>query len=80
MQHDTAQALSQLMQIPATLGNDIFLTDLPLFSGDESKFLDWILKIKKVASLTGCKPHDLATAKSEGPVFKLLSTIPATTP
>ncbi len=58
-------------------GNDMFLNDLPTFSGDEKKFLNWILKIEKVAKLTGRSERDLATAKSEGVVFKCLSNIPA---
>ena len=34
-------------------GKGQFLGDLPTYMGDPKLFLDWILKIKKVAQFTG---------------------------
>ncbi len=72
IQQDTAQALSAM----ASHSNDAFLNDLPMFSGDEKAFLNWILKIEKVARLTGRSERGLAAAKSEGAVANCLLNLP----
>ena len=47
------QALEKMISLQDTRTNDMFLGDLPTYMGDPKLFLDWILKIKKVAQLTG---------------------------
>ena len=47
------QALEKLISLQDTSTNDMFLSDLPTYTGDPKLFLDWILKFEKVAQLTG---------------------------
>ena len=67
-----------MITLQDTRANDMFLSDLPTYTGDPKLFLDWILKIEKVAQLTGRSERDLAAAKAEGAVFKCLCNIPRT--
>ena len=48
VQHDTTQALSKIIELQDTKANDVYVNDLPKFSG-EPQFLDWILKVGKIA-------------------------------
>ena len=57
----------------------MYVNDLPTFSGEPQAFLDWILKVEKVSQLTGHPSRELATAKSEGAVFKCINNLPPTT-
>ena len=79
VQHDTTQALSKIIQLQDTRANDMYVNDLPTFSGEPQAFLDWILKVEKVSRLTGHPSKELATAKSEGAVFKCINNLPPTT-
>ena len=49
-----------------------------MYTGGPKQFLDWILKVEKVAQLTGRPEWDLATARADDAVFKCLSNIPKT--
>ena len=42
-----------MISLQDTRANDMFLSDLPTYTGDPKLFPDWILKIEKVAQLTG---------------------------
>ena len=75
VQQETTQALSTIIPLQDTRTNDAFLTDLPTFNGNPEEFLDWILKIEKVAALTGRSERELVTAKADGAVFKCLNKI-----
>jgi len=76
IQQDTTQTLAKMMEITVTKANDSFIQDLGIFTGDPREFLDWILKVEKIAKLTGRHPRELAIAKSEGAVYKCLTNIP----
>ena len=76
VQHDTSQTLARIMEMQVTKANDSFINDLDVYSGDPTGFLDWILKVEKISRLTGRAARELATAKSEGPVYKCLCNIP----
>ena len=79
VQHDTTQALSKIIQLQDTRANDMYVNDLPTFSVEPQVFLDWILKVEKVSQLTGHPSRKLATAKSEGAVFKCINNLAPTT-
>ena len=49
VQQDTTQALSKIIQLQDTKSNDVYINDLPKFSGELQQFLDWILKVEKIA-------------------------------
>ena len=51
VQQETTQALSSIIWLQDTRANDALLTDLPTFNGNPEEFLDWILKIEKVAGV-----------------------------
>ena len=53
VQHDTTQALEKIISLQDITADDMFLSNLPMYSGDPKQFLDWILKVGKVAQLTG---------------------------
>ena len=53
VQHDTTQALENMISLQYTRANDMFLSNLPMHTGDPKQFLDWIQKVEKVAQLTG---------------------------
>ena len=48
VQQDTTQALSKIIELQDTKANDIYVNDLPKFSGEPQQFLDWILKVEKI--------------------------------
>ena len=79
VQNDTTQALSKIIQLQYTRANDMYVNDLPTFSGEPQAFLDWILKVEKVSQLTGHPSRELATAKSKGAVFKCINNLAPTT-
>ena len=79
VQQETTQALSTIIRLQDTRANDAFLTDLPTFCGNPEEFLDWILKVEKVAALTGRSEIELATAKADGAVFKCLNKMKPST-
>ena len=53
VQQETTQALSKIIELQDTKANDVYVNDLPKFSGEPQQFLDWILKVEKIAQLTG---------------------------
>ena len=53
VQHDTTQALEKMISLQDTRANDMFLSNLPMYTGDPKQFLDWILKVEKVAQVNG---------------------------
>ena len=75
VQQDTTQALSKIIQLQDTKSNDVYINDLPKFSGEPQQFLDWILKVEKIARLTHQSYRELAEAKSEGAIFMCLWNI-----
>ena len=79
VQHDTTQALTKIIEMQDTRANDMYVIDLPTFSGNPQQFLNWILKVEKASQLTGRSERELATAKSEGAVYYCLRNIPRTT-
>ena len=75
IQQDTTHALSKIIELQDTKSNDVYINDLPKFSGEPQQFLDWILKVEKIARLTRQSYRELAEAKSEGAVFMCLCNI-----
>ena len=53
IQQDTTQALKKIINLQDTRATDMFLSDLPIYTGDPKLFLDWILRIEKIAQITG---------------------------
>ena len=53
VQQDTTKALTKVIELQDTRANDMYVNDLPTFSGEPQAFLDWIVKIEKVSQLTG---------------------------
>ena len=49
VQQDTTQVLSKIIELQDTKANDVYVNDLPKFSGEPQQFLDWILKVNKIA-------------------------------
>ena len=49
VQQDTTQALSKIIELQDAKTNDVYVNDLPKFSGEPQQFLDWILKVEKIA-------------------------------
>ena len=79
VQEDTTQALSKITELQDNWTNDMFVTDIPTFRGVPKSFLDWILKVEKVAKLTERSHWELANAKAEEAVSKCISNIPHST-
>ena len=73
VQRETAQALTKIADLQHGKANEAFLADLPQFRGEPEQCLDWVLKVEKIACLTGRHAQELALFKSDGPVYKLLS-------
>lgn len=71
-QENTTQALERIVDIHSSRANDMFLADVPMFSGEPAQLNDWLLKVEKVAKLTGRSERTIASAKSDGTVFRVL--------
>ena len=51
VQQDTTEALTKIIELQDTRAIDMYVSDLPKFSGEPQAFLDWIVKIEKVFNL-----------------------------
>ena len=40
-----------MITLQVTRANDMFLSDLPTYTGDQKHFLDWLLKLRRLPSL-----------------------------
>ena len=49
VQQYTTQALSKIIELQDTKANDVCVNDLLKFSSEPQQFLDWILKVEKIA-------------------------------
>ena len=56
---------------------DHFLVDIQVYDGkDDKSFTDWITQAEKIAKLSQCLEIQLAWAKSECIVYKLIDDMP----
>ena len=53
--------------------DDNLMKDIPIYDGKNMELADWLLQIKKVASLTHSQEYILATAKSNSTPYKILN-------
>ena len=69
------QSFNMIQDMTCRHGYDNLMSDIPTYDGKSMDLADWLLQIKKVASLTHIQEYKLATAKSTSTSYKVLGRL-----
>lgn len=71
-QIEATKNLALAVQSTAMAKNDLFVQDIPIFEGDPRTFRSWVMAIEKVHELTDRSEYELACAKCNDRVYRVI--------